>query len=86
MTKPRRRFDEPPRVLTQAETAGYIGKSPSWLSEHLPELEAMGFPKPVPFLDGYDRAAVDSWLDRLGGLAPGDTTDHSAAWEAAARG
>ena len=33
------------RGMNDAETAAYIGRSPTWFAEHLPELEAAGFPK-----------------------------------------
>ena len=45
MTKPRRRVDPRPRVLSVPQTADYIGRSLSWFFEHREELEARGLPK-----------------------------------------
>jgi hypothetical protein len=65
----KRRLDLPPRRgMNDAETASYLGRSPTWLAEHLPELEAAGFPKKLPLIGTRDRKAVDVWLDAQGGL------------------
>jgi hypothetical protein len=53
-----------PRVLNVASLCAYLGKSETWFAEHRAELEAQGFPKSVPLLGGYDRHAVDLWLDQ----------------------
>ena len=53
-----------PRVLNTVTLCAYIGRSPTWLAENRSQLEAEGFPKPDPLLGGYDRCAVDLWLDR----------------------
>jgi hypothetical protein len=63
-----RRFDLPPRGLTDADCAFYLGRSQSWLAEHRPKLEAAGFPPRMQLIGTYDRKAVDAWLDRQGGL------------------
>jgi hypothetical protein len=76
----KRRFDLLPRGLTDAESAAYIGRSSTWFQEHLPELEAAGFPRKLPIVDLRDRAAIDRWLDEQGGLAQ----DFDAAWMRAA--
>jgi biotin operon repressor len=53
-----------PRLVSQKDLAAYLGKSASWLSMHLNELQAeKGFPKPHPDLKGYDLKAVDAWID-----------------------
>ena len=85
MTKPRRRVDPRPRVLSVAQTADYIGRSLSWFSEHREELEARGFPRPLPVVDGYDRVAIDACLDRLGGELDAPD-DFDVAWERASNG
>ena len=65
----KRRLDLPPRRgMNDAETASYIGRSPTWLTEHRAELEAAGFPKPLPLIGTRDRKAIDLWLDAQGGL------------------
>jgi len=53
-----------PRVLSTATLCVYIGRSETWFNEHRAELEVQGFPKSVPLLGGYDRYAVDAWLDQ----------------------
>lgn len=64
-----------PRVLTAPQAARYIGRSPSWFYEHRAQLATEGFPARLPMVDAYDRAAIDDWLDRLGGRQlPGQTT------------
>ena len=83
---PRRRIVIAPRVMNQAETAGYIGYSPAWFGAKLGGLYAMGFPKPLPLLERWDRHAVDRWLDRLGGEAPRTVGDEHDAWMRAANG
>jgi hypothetical protein len=63
------RLDLPPRRgMNDAEAAAYIGRSPTWLAEHLSELEAAGFPKKLPLIGTRDRKALDVWLDAQGGL------------------
>ena len=52
-----------PRVLNTATLCMYLGRSPTWLAENRAILEAQGFPRPDPLLGGYDRLAVDLWLD-----------------------
>jgi hypothetical protein len=83
MTSPRRRFDLPPRGMTDAETASYIGRSPTWFTEHVPALEAAGFPKRLPLIGTRDRKAIDEWLDKQGGLDAA-LRDFDAAWMKAA--
>jgi hypothetical protein len=85
MASPRRRFDLPPRGMTDAETAGYLGRSPTWFQEHMQDLEAAGFPRRLPLIGTRDRKAVDLWLDQQGGLASA-LQDFGAAWEAACSG
>jgi predicted DNA-binding transcriptional regulator AlpA len=57
-----------PRVLNAATLCAYLGRSESWFAEHRAELETQGFPTPVSLLGGYDRHAVDLWLDQRSGL------------------
>jgi len=85
MPRARRRFSESPRVLSAAETAAYLGRSLTWFVEHRAELEAQGFPRPLPFMDGYDREAIDRWVDALGGERRSPVTDYRTAWSSAAK-
>ena len=71
------------RGMNDAETASYLGRSVTWLTEHLPQLEAAGFPKKLPLVGTRDRKAVDVWLDTQGGLAAA-TRDFEDAWMKAA--
>lgn len=54
-----------PRIISRSALAGYLGRSPSWLSSHKDELAGLGFPTPVSVLGGYDRRQVDAWVDGL---------------------
>lgn len=72
--------------MNASEVAAYLGRSLDWLNDHLPKLLAAGFPKPLPQLGLYDRAAIDDWLDRLGDRDVGGIVDHDAAWTEAAHG
>lgn len=74
------------RVLSKQQSAFYIGKSTSWLDEHAEELYAQGFPRPLGTLGGYDKAAIDRWVDRLGGNTEPDAKDHDRAWREASSG
>ena len=86
MTIRRRRFDLPPRIVNDTELAAYIGHSLTWLKENRERLEAMGLPRPLPVLGGYDRHAVDEWLDRLGGRVDLVRDGADALTRAAGRG
>jgi hypothetical protein len=86
MPKPYRLELPPRRGINDAETASYLGRSPTSFAEHRPELEAAGFPKPLPLVGTRDRKAVDLWLDAQGGLAA-VLRDFDTAWmEAAGNG
>jgi predicted DNA-binding transcriptional regulator AlpA len=71
---------ETPRLLSAPRLAAYLGRSPSWLYEHLPELRARGFPAKVEVFDAWDRRAVDAWLDRRSGLLPAPTAPADEGW------
>ena len=61
------------RMLTEAETAEYLGRDLSWFRPNLDRLEETGFPAPLNAVDRYDRAAIDKWLDaraRTGWCSP----------------
>lgn len=47
-----------------------LGRSPAWFSQHRPELEKAGFPRPLPVLHSYLPSAVRAWLDSQGAAAP----------------
>ena len=86
MTKRRRKKDVQPRILSVAMTADYIGRCLTWFMEHRTELEANGFPEPIQLLDGYDRSAIDEWLDRQGGRGQEEPNTYDERWERAASG
>lgn len=63
-----KRSDRPalrPRIVNDAQLAGYLNKSVSWLAEHRSELEQRGFPPRLPVIGGNDLNAVDRWVDQL---------------------
>ncbi|MGE0716906.1 MAG: hypothetical protein AB7P02_15800 [Alphaproteobacteria bacterium] len=76
-----------PRVLSQVEVAAYLGYSVTWMQEKRAQLAAAGFPKPLPapFLNCWDKAAVDAWLDALGGR-PAESADSPSVWGRATLG
>lgn len=75
MTKPRRKFSESPRLLTDEELAHYMGHSIGWLTaERRMELERKGFPRKDGLTGRTDRRAVDAFLDRRSGIS-GDVDD-----------
>ncbi len=76
MTAARPRFNLPPRGLTREETAGYLGRGPSWFTEErLGQLYSMGFPRPDSFTGRWDRIAIDLWWDQRSGLGAGAEYD-----------
>jgi len=75
-----------PRVLNTITLCAYIGRSPTWLAENRAQLEAEGFPRPDPLLGGYDRMAVDLWLDRRSGiLCTAAMTANNRSWDKSAK-
>ena len=68
---------EPPRLITENETAHLLGMAVSTFSRRASELEAIGLPTRHPVLGRRDRIAIQHWLDRLSGLAqsPVDVND-----------
>jgi hypothetical protein len=72
-------------VIPKNEVPPYIGKSNSWFAKHKDELEANGFPKPIPILDAYDLIAIDAWLDSYCDSLDGPP-DFDRRWTEAANG
>jgi predicted DNA-binding transcriptional regulator AlpA len=72
------------RVLSTAEVAAYLGKSGAWWSTHAEALHRAGFPRPLPVVGGFDKEAVDRWLDSL--HKGKHFADFDAAWTRAAGG
>jgi hypothetical protein len=87
MSTARRKTIITPRILRRSEIATYLNHSETWFSTQRERLEALGFPRFISTLDGYDKAAVDHWLDRMSGLiAESEATGFSAdAWSKAAQ-
>ena len=69
MTRPRPRFDLPPRGLTDDESGGVIGLGPTAFNRLLPRLEAEDFPKRDSLTGRRDRKAIEHWMDVRAGLA-----------------
>ncbi len=60
---------EPPRLISESETAYYLGMSNSEFSRRAAELEkALGLPPRHPALGKRDRIAIDMWIDELFGV------------------
>ena len=60
---------EPPRLMSEAETAHHLAMSPSEFSRQASTLERdLGMPKRHPVLKRRDRIAVDQWLNRVFGV------------------
>jgi hypothetical protein len=79
----RRRFPIPPRGMTDADCAAYLGRSLTWLADHRVQLEAAGFPPKLSLIGTYDRKAIDAWLDQQGGVDSA-LQDFESAWMRAA--
>jgi hypothetical protein len=57
---------DPPRLITEAETARLLGMTPCSFSRKAPQLEdELGMPRRHPMLKRRDRVAMHNWLDNL---------------------
>ena len=74
------------RLLSEADTAAYLNRSLTWLADHREELDAAGFPQPLPVVGQRDKLAIDAWLDRLGSSDGTELMDFDNAWERACHG
>jgi predicted DNA-binding transcriptional regulator AlpA len=83
MSRRKHAFDAK-RVLTAPEAAAYLGRSATWLAQHAARLQMAGFPQPLPVVGGYDKVAIDNWLDRLGDNAV--NVNFEEAWNRATHG
>jgi len=54
------------RLLDEAAAAHYLGLDVADFRVRREGLEEHGFPKPQPLLGGYDRRAIDRWIDSMG--------------------
>jgi hypothetical protein len=63
------------RLLTVREVCRLLRRTSTWFYTHRSELEAVGFPEPVPIVGRYDGRAIAAWLDRQSGSARGSTND-----------
>jgi hypothetical protein len=72
--------------MTAIDTADYLGRSDTWFREHLGELYAQGFPRPLALFSSWDRRAVDLWLDRIGSIESPSAEAEADAWLRAAGG
>ncbi len=60
---------EPPRLITDAETAHVLGMTPAELCRRQDELERIGMPKRHAVLGKRDARALHQWLEREFGLS-----------------
>jgi hypothetical protein len=56
------------RLMSEARTASYLGLDTATFQARRAALQSAGFPEPEPITGGYDRAAIDRWLDRRIGM------------------
>lgn len=58
-----------PRILSsQEQVAALLGKPKAWFRKNRLELEKCGFPHFDRLLDGWDQAAIHSWIDNRSGI------------------
>jgi len=74
-----------PRLFNVATLCVYLGRSETWFADHRAELAKDGFPEPHPSIGGYDRLAVDAWLDRASPLLRG-SSGAARSWDKPAKG
>jgi hypothetical protein len=55
--------DDLPPVPASYVARQLLGRSPAWFTVHRGELEAAGFPKPIPVSGRYRLQDVQVWLD-----------------------
>ena len=53
------------RIIRKGDLAVYLSHGPTWLAKNLATLERLGMPRFIPELDGYDRVALDRWIDTI---------------------
>lgn len=53
-----------PLTLDAAGVAALLGRPTEWFYRHREALEAAGFPKRLPVVRLWERAAVEAWLAR----------------------
>lgn len=55
---------DPNEPISAAKVARrFFGRSPAWFSVHRSELEAKGFPQPIPLSGTYSPTAIQAWID-----------------------
>jgi predicted DNA-binding transcriptional regulator AlpA len=69
-----------PRLLTVRDVCRMLRRTSGWFYKHREELEAAGFPKPVPVIGRYDAEAIDAWLKTLRGLDSTNEGSRRSAW------
>lgn len=76
-------------VMNRAEVAQAVGYSSRRFADHLPDLEAHGFPAPIPGLPNrWSRQAVLAWINRdrsttISGMQPKIVVNAFSAFEGA---
>lgn len=64
MTKPTKLEMPTSRYLSSKwQVAAYLGHGGAWFRVHRDELEAAGFPKFDELIGGWDKDAIDVWLN-----------------------
>lgn len=80
MSPPKRKFIPEPRVWSLKQTAAWLGHGEQWFRDHLPRLEAAGFPPRDDLLGGWDADACKAWLDGHSGILAPDQQRVDDQW------
>jgi predicted DNA-binding transcriptional regulator AlpA len=67
-------------TLSLAEVGKKLGRSRSWIYDHLDELKRLGLPDPLPIINRFHSAAIDAWLERIG-MRSSAAKEHTEARE-----
>jgi hypothetical protein len=78
-----------PRIIRRCDLANYFSHSETWVTKNLEKFLGMGMPAFNRVLDGWDKAALDRWLDRVSGLVSDGSSplpnSYDTAWLKASR-
>ncbi len=69
MSNAKPKFVPAPRPWNEYQVAARLNRGTEWFRVNRKALEAEGFPRKDPLLDGWDSKAIEVWLDRRSSLA-----------------
>jgi predicted DNA-binding transcriptional regulator AlpA len=73
------------RIWDARQVAAYLGRSLSWFRIKLPGLRQRGFPAADPEMGGWDKLAVEQWLDEQAGIRSSPAVQEQAILDAIRR-